>query len=70
MKVNFRVLEVSVIDTHPTNYMGQIKMDFHHFDSSTVKYNLYLILKPALHTITHLKMCDMTHQNNFKYPVL
>ena len=35
MKVHFRVLEVSVIDTYPTNYRVQIKMDFHCFDPLT-----------------------------------
>ena len=35
MKVHFRVLEVSVIYSYPTNHVVQINMDFHCFDSST-----------------------------------
>ena len=35
MKVNFRVLEHSLIDSCPTIHMVQIKMDFHCFESST-----------------------------------
>ena len=48
----FRVLEVSVIDTYPTNYTVLIKLDFHSFDSSTVICTL--VLPPQLiHAITN-----------------
>ena len=49
------MLEVSAIDTYPTNHVMQIKMDFHCFDFSTLIYILkststYLIEIDHLHT--------------------
>ena len=44
INAHFRVLEVIVTDTYPTNYMGQIKMDLFCFDSSTAIYLLCRLL--------------------------
>ena len=52
MEVQFCVLEVSLIDSYPTYHMGQIKMDFHHFESSTAicaqSYRIPISLKDYL----------------------
>ena len=52
LKCYFHVLEVSVINTYPTNHVVQIKMDFHCFNSPTVICHLQSRLVIACPVIT------------------
>ena len=56
MKSHFRVLDFSLIDSYPTNHMGQIKMEFHRFDSPTAickRTNETALIEPPV--------CDYTY---------
>ena len=66
MKVHLHVLEVSVIDTHPTSHMVQIKMDFHCFDSSTA-INTYTFTSTHVY-VYHIAVlsCQFVPQNGVR----
>ena len=59
MIVHFCVLEVSLIDSYPTNHTVQIKVNFHSFDFSAAICHI-----PKQHTV-HLTLLFPRQQTNY-----